>query len=138
MKVHIMLVDDDKDELIFFLDALKEVPCDDGYKCTYAGSLNQAAEMLKYLVPDFIFVDFKITGINEFQFLSAITDRPAFEKTKIYLYSIFSDETVTKTVMDLGVSGVVTKKHSKKELSSELKAVLTSPVMPAYVFSGGE
>ena len=138
MKVHIMLIDDDKDELTFFLDALKDVPCDEGFKCTYASDTKQAAEMLKYLVPDFIFVDFKMPGINGLQFLLTIKNRLGSEKPKVYLYSIFINEKIKKAALSLGVSGTLKKMFTIKSLSDELKAVLTSPVTPAYVFSGGE
>ena len=138
MKTHIMLVDDDKDELIFFLDALKEVSSEDGFKCTYASSAKQAAEMLKYLVPDFIFVDFEMPETNGLQFLSAIKNQLRSDKTKVYLYSIFNNEKIRHTALHLGASGIMKKLFTIKALSNELKAVLTSPVMPAYVFSGGD
>jgi DNA-binding response OmpR family regulator len=138
MKTHIMLVDDDKDELIFFLDALKEVPSEDGFKCTYANSAKQAAEMLKYLVPDFIFADFKMPGTNGLQLLLAIKNQLGSGKPKVYLYSIFESEKIKKAALNLGASGVIKKMYSIKALSKELIAVLKSPVTPAYVFSGGE
>ena len=138
MKVHIMLVDDDKDELTFFLDALKDVPCEGGFKCTYAASATQAAEMLKYLVPDFIFVDFKMPVINGLQLLLTIKNHFGSEKPKVYLYSIFINEKIKKAALNLGVSGTVKKMFTIKSLTEELKTVLTSPVTPAYVFSGGE
>jgi CheY-like chemotaxis protein len=138
MKIHVMLVDDDKDELTFFLDALKDIPCEDGFKCTYAGSAKQAGEILKFLVPDFIFVDYKMPQTNGLQFLLTIKNQLGLEKPKVYLYSIFIDEKVKKAALGLGAAGVIEKKYTIKALSDELKTVLTSPVMPAYVFSGGE
>jgi len=52
MKQHILFINEDKNELIFFPDALKIVPYHEGFKCTYASSPGQALEMLKFLVPD--------------------------------------------------------------------------------------
>lgn len=138
MKTHIMLVDNDKDELIFFLDALKQVPYEDGFKCTYAGSAGQAIEMLKYLVPDFIFVDFKMPEINGLEFLSMIRMQPWFQKSKVYLYSMFSNEAIEKAAFDLGASGILTKKYKINMLSKELTSILTPDMAPAYAFSGGE
>jgi hypothetical protein len=34
MKTHILLIDDDTDELVIFMDALRNVPHEDGFKCT--------------------------------------------------------------------------------------------------------
>lgn len=138
MKSHIMLIDDDKDELTFFLDALKNVPCEDGYKCTYAANPEQAVDMLKYLVPDFIFVDYQMTGMNGLQFLLAIKNQIGSEKPKVYLYSIFSNEKMKKIAVRLGAAGAMKKAYTIKALTEELRAVLVSPTVPAYVFTGGE
>ncbi|SRR5258706_12090935 len=138
MKIHLMLVDDDKDELTFFLDALKNVPCEDGFKCTYAGSAKQAGEILKYLVPDFVFVDYKMPETNGLQFLLTIKNQLGLEKPKVYLYSILTNEKFKKAALGLGATGAIKKMYTIKALSDELKTVLTSPGTPTYVFSGGE
>src|SRR5215212_5313895 len=124
MKTHILLIDDDKDELTFFLDALKSVPCEDGFKCTYANNARQAREMLKYLVPDYIFVDYKMSEMNGLQFLLAIKNQLGLEKPKVYLYSIFCNEKIKKAAMNLGATGAIQKLYTIKALSEELKAVL--------------
>ncbi len=93
MKRHILLVDDDKDELTIFMAALRKVPHDDGFKCTYAGNAAQAIEMLKYLVPDYIFADFNIPEMNGLDLLTYIKDQERFEKTRLCLYSnVISDK----------------------------------------------
>ena len=137
MKVHILLLDDDKDELGFFLDALKDVPCEDGFKCTFAGSASQAKEMLKYLIPDFIFVDHKMPETTGLQFLLGMKNQLGLEKPRVYLYSVFVDEKIEKAALSLGVTGVIKKMNTIKALSDELTTVLTSPMTPAYLFSGG-
>src|SRR5690348_4134639 len=104
MKQHIMLVDDDRDELTFFLDALRAVPCDDGFKCTYANSARQAQDMLKYLEPDFIFVDYNMPDTNGLQMLLDIKNKLGSEKPKVYLYSIFIDEKMQLAAKSLGAS----------------------------------
>jgi DNA-binding response OmpR family regulator len=137
MKPHIMLVDDDKDELTFFLDALKDVPTDDGFKCTYAADASQAAEILGCLEPDFIFVDFNMHGANGLQLLVHLKEKIRSPKSKIFLYSIYLNERIEKDALNLGAAGVVKKQYSIRELTTELRGVLTSPSTPAYVFSGG-
>ena len=98
MKKHILLVDDDKDELIIFMDALRRVPAEDGFKCTYASSTSQAIEMLKYLVPDYIFADFNIPGMNGLEFLQNVKGQQRFRSTQLLLYSMhISEETKNKS-----------------------------------------
>jgi len=60
------------------------------------------------------------------------------EKPKVYLYSIFTNEKVKRAALGLGATGAISKMYTIRALSEELKTVLTSPVTPAYVFSGGE
>ena len=92
MKKHILLVDDDKDELVIFMDALQKVPAEDGFKCTYASSTGQAIEILKYLVPDYIFADFNIPGMNGLEFLHHVRDQQRFANTQLLLYSTYISE----------------------------------------------
>src|SRR5437868_1285668 len=97
MKKHIILIDDDRDELVIFMDALRKVPTDDGFKCTYANSSEQAIEMLKYLVPDYVFADFNMPGMNGLELLHYIKAVERFRTTQLYLYSTFvSQETKDK------------------------------------------
>ena len=98
MKKHIILIDDDRDELVIFMDALRKVPSDDGFKCTYANSSAQAIEMLKYLVPDYVFADFNMPGMNGLELLHYIKTLERFRTSQLFLYSTFvSQETKDKT-----------------------------------------
>ncbi len=117
-------------ELSFFLDALKNIPYEDGFKCTYAGSTDQGREMLKYLVPDFVFVDYKMPETDGLEFLLAIKNQLGLEKPKVYLYSIFVNEKIERAALSLGASGAIKKVNTIKGLREKLKTVLTSPVTP--------
>jgi CheY-like chemotaxis protein len=136
MKLHIMLVDDDKDELTFFLEALKDVPADDGFKCTYASDAREA-EILRWLEPDFIFVDFNMPGGNGLQLLTRLKEKIRRDKPNIFLYSIYVNERIARAALNLGAAGVVKKQYTIRELTTQLASVLISPATPAYVFSGG-
>ncbi len=104
MKKHILLVDDDKDELIIFMDALRRVPAEDGFKCTYAATTPQAVEMLKYLVPDYVFADFNMPGMNGLQFLQSLKDQQRLANTKLCLYSTYISGEAKEMAVSLGVS----------------------------------
>jgi len=126
MKPHILLVDDDKDELSIFLDALRELPEDDGFKCTYADSGEKTLDILKYLVPDFIFVDFNMPGMNGLQLLSILTAQPNLKRAQVYLYSNQINEVLLKSAILLGARGCIRKTNSIHSLSHELESVLVS------------
>ena len=69
------------------MDALRRVPSDDGFKCTYAASVSHAIEMLKYLVPDHIFSYFNIPCMNGLDLLQYIRDQHRLSNAQLCLYS---------------------------------------------------
>jgi DNA-binding NtrC family response regulator len=135
MKTHILLIDADKDELTFLMDALKLVPHDDGFKCSYASSGEQAIEILRHLVPDLIFVDFKLQGMNGLQFLSQISSHQSLQRTRKYLYSTLINDVMSSAATKLGASGAVKKNFQITKLSDELERIMNMSPEPAYVFS---
>jgi len=137
MKQHLLLIDDDKDELNIFMDALREVPHDDGFKCTYASSTSQAIEMLKFLVPDFIFVDFNIPKMNGLEFIAFVSSQPHLKKTKLCLYSININEEIDKQAKSLGAS-CIKKSGTIEALVKSLSTVLVPSHSPAKVFRPGD
>ena len=136
MKTHILLIDDDKDELTFLMDALKLVPHDDGFKCTYANNAKQAIEMLHHLVPDIILVDFQMPGTNGLHFLSMINNQPSLQRTKKYLYSTFVNEIMSRNAVKLGATGCIKKSFKITDISDELEKIIVHSPEPAPVFQG--
>ena len=134
MKKHILLIDDDKDELIIFMDALRKVPHDDGFKCTFAGSARQAIEMLKYLVPDYIFSDFNMHEMNGIELLRYIKEQQTLKKTELCLYSGHIDaETARKAAM-IGAH-CIQKSGTIASLVRNLSRLFAMERQPHYVFS---
>jgi CheY-like chemotaxis protein len=125
MKQHILLIDDDKDEIIFFLDALRKVPHDDGFKCTYAGKPGKALEMLKLLIPDFIFVDLNMPEMNGLEFIALIKGQSQLKNTKICLYSRAINESISRLAAHLGAD-CVKKPSSINELAEDLSRLLVN------------
>ena len=134
MKKHILLVDDDKDELVIFMDALRRVPADDGFKCTYASSTEQAIEMLKYLVPDYIFTDFNMPLMNGLEFLKSIKGQQRFTNTQLCLYSTHISEEIQKRACILGIY-CIQKTGTIDSLSENLSGVFAVERQPHYIFS---
>jgi CheY-like chemotaxis protein len=135
---HILLIDDDKDELSIFLDALTEMKHEDGFKCTYSASTEQALKLLKFFVPAYIFVDLNIPRMDGLDFLSAIKNDPSLKHTKIYLYSTKISEATRQTAILLGASGCIGKTNTIHGLSVELKTILTMPSATSQFLSIGK
>ena len=133
MKQHILFIDDDKNELLFFLDALKQVPQEDGFKCTYASSSIQAIEMLKYLVPDFIFVDNKISEMNGLHIIRQIKNDERLRSTKVFMYSSSISEYTFWNAMQAGANGCIKKCDSIEKLTDELRSIFLSTSVSTYI-----
>lgn len=132
MKQHILIIDDDKDELTIFLDALKKMPWEDGFKCTYASNTNQALEMLRYLLPDFIFVDLNMPQSNGLDFLSTIRNDDKLKNTPVFLYSTAINKKSYECAMMLGAYGCIEKTNTIKELTEKLEAIFIPRLGPVY------
>ena len=133
MKQHILLIDDDKDELLIFMDALRRVPFDDGFKCTYAASTPQAIEMLKYLVPDYVFADFNMPGMNGLQFLVDLKNQRQLSKAQLFLYSTYISGEVKARAENLGIV-CIKKSDPIDSLAKGLSEVLAGKKKVNYSF----
>src|SRR4030095_14964980 len=133
MKKHILLIDDDKDELVIFMDALRRIPDEDGFKCTYASNPGQAIEMLKYLVPDYIFTDFNIPKMNGLEFLAFISNQAKFQNTGRYLYSTHLTDEIKIQAAELG-AGCVLKPATIGALTEELSGILSGRPKPSIPY----
>ena len=134
MKKHILLIDDDKDELIIFMDALRKVPDDDGFKCTYAESSSQAIEMLKYLRPDYIFADYNIPAMNGMELLQFIKGQHNLCRTKLCLYSGHIDAATARKAALIGVY-CIQKSGTIAETVKNLSRLFAMERQPQYFFS---
>jgi hypothetical protein len=121
MKTHLLFIGGSKNELSEFLEALGRVPEDDGFKCTYAITVSQGLEMLKYLVPDHILLNDVISEDECMQFMSVITMRPKLDAVKIHMYG--GDEIIANR---LGIPGCIRKSESLDSLVKQLTIVLAN------------
>jgi CheY-like chemotaxis protein len=121
MKKYILLVDDDTEELMIFLDALNKVPGD--FKCIYASTPQQAIEILKWAVPDYIFIDFNLPRLNGLQFLSILKTEEKLSHARKFLYSSHISEDLSKMAKVLGATGCIEKTDTIGILAVELRSI---------------
>src|SRR5215813_7104458 len=88
MKQHILIIDDDQDELMLFEDALEKVNSQKSFHCTHSVSATEALKILKNIMPDYIFVDFNMPEMNGIEFLNRLNKEGHLGKTKVYLHSM--------------------------------------------------
>lgn len=121
MKTHILLVDDDIDEMKTFVEALKEVL--EPFKCTYASNGIHALKMLLYLRPEAIFVDYNMPAMNGLEFVEEIKKNQDLQRIPVFLYSRYLSQDIIDRAEQMGVTGCMEKPASIEGLVKALKSV---------------
>jgi CheY-like chemotaxis protein len=80
----ILLIDDDEDEQFFFMEALKEI--DAPVTFFFAPTADEGIKLLKFLLPDIVFIDINMPVINGFDCLEIIKTDSSINKIPIIIY----------------------------------------------------
>ena len=134
MKQHILFIDTDKDQLVVFLEALKDISVEDGFKCTYATGPAHAAEMLKYLSPDFIFVGPNVSQLDYADLLAYLQRHIHHHDARVYI--IRQEEQETQVTLH-GVSGILENSSSSWGLRSQLQNIFAPYLNSGYKLTAG-
>jgi CheY-like chemotaxis protein len=84
-KKHILLIENDENEVEFFADALEESNLD--FLCSTARSTEQAIRMLKNIMPDIIFMDVRISKTAGSALSRRIKQIQSLRKIPVIMYS---------------------------------------------------
>ena len=132
MKKHLLLIDEDLNEMVSFMEILKNIK--DSFKCTYAQSGRQAIEKLQHTTPDYIFIDYELSEMNALQVVSAIRFKSKLKESKVYLYSDYFSDDTSKMARMLGAAGCIEKSGEFSGLVHKFKAIFSPELLPSYVF----
>jgi len=122
MKTHILLVDDDIDEVKLFVEALKGVI--GTFKCTYASNGIHALKMMLYLKPEAIFADYNMPAMNGIEFAKEVKKVQELRDIPLFIYSTYISTDIIQKAKDAGISGCLEKPSTMAQLSDSLKKVL--------------
>ena len=120
----VLLVEDDIDDQIIFLEALKQA--DASLKCIIK---NNGLEALKYLnactvLPTFLFLDLNMPVMNGKEFLTELHKLSRLSKIHVIIYSTHMSELIMKETADLGAQYYLKKPESFESLCNSLKLIL--------------
>jgi len=132
MKKRVLLVEEDKDQLVSFLEIFKHI--EGPLKCTHADSGRQALDVLQHTVPDFIFIDYDLSEIDALQLVAAIRFQAKLRETKLYLYSGSITDESSKMARMLGATGCIEMSGEISDLIHKFKAIFSPELLPSYVF----
>lgn len=118
------LVDDDDDDQEIFKSALQEI--DPAIKCVIANNGADALERLSNdsFLPDFIFLDLNMPGINGKQCLAEIKKSSRLRSVPVIIYSTTVSEKDMEEINLLGASTFFTKPSRYSELIQTLSRLL--------------
>ena len=117
---HIIIVDDDTEQLLQFKEHLKEF-----YEVTIAGSGRTLFKYLEKFPVDLILLDYLMPEMDGPAVLSMLRAIPEYEAIPvIFLTGVSEKETVIKTLVDLKPQGYVLKPSKKSEIVAKIIDVL--------------
>lgn len=118
----ILLIDDDKEELLILDQAFKVggLP----YSCVWAGGLERAFQLLNEVLPDYILIDYNMPKANGIECLEQVRNLPGIDKIPIVMYSSHLSEENRRQALDKGAAGYIQKTSSLLQLIKSLKKAL--------------
>jgi len=124
--ISILIVDDDPDDLELFIEALFEIH--PSIRCHSAANGKDALLMLenfkKNQLPDYIFLDLNMPGMNGKQCLIEIKKDKVLHEIPVIIYTTSSIEEDVQETRHLGASFFLTKPEKFDELKNALSYII--------------
>jgi CheY-like chemotaxis protein len=117
----VLLIDDDEDEQFFFTEALKEIGAP--VKLFFAPTANEGIKLLKFLLPDIVFMDINMPALSGFDCLEIIKCDTRISKIPIIIYSTGINEVVFREALKKGAFACMKKQDTIKELAFALREI---------------
>lgn len=122
-----LLIDDDTDEHEFFLLALQ-----DHYDCSTCWCAHSVAEAVQLVAgetcdaPDFIFMDWRLNGIDAALAISILMLESAFKAKPLFVLSLMPPALGSDDLQRLGIRQMIRKQGSIQEFGTALKQAIES------------
>lgn len=123
--MHILLADDDRDDQVCFIKALKMLPI-----LAQFAAVDNGEKLMEYLfrnfekLPDILFLDLNMPRKNGFECISEIQLNPRLRQLPIIIYSTFLHKSVIDLLYQNGAYYYI-----RKCPASELKEILRTVLM---------
>lgn len=121
-----MLIDDDEDDVLFFMDALQEI--DPSLRLMTASNGEEALQMLlarDTLIPDYIFLDMNMPLVNGRECLIRIRQVDSLSAVPVIIYSTSTGRTEAAGLVSLGASYYLTKPFRFSEMIKSIRFILS-------------
>ena len=122
-KRHILLIEDDKNDMLFFAEAYKQTQIPS--KCTWAQSGEQALSQLAYITPDIVFLDLEMPYKNGLECLVELRNNPLLNKLPAMVLSSTMRPANIQTAYEMGANLFLHKSSRYTEYANCLKQVMS-------------
>jgi CheY-like chemotaxis protein len=122
---HILLVDDDEDEHLFFKWSLEKIRTDIALSCAFSST--EAIALLEETVPAMIFLDINLPGADGFDCLASIRKMYHIKDVPVYMYSTEISAGTIHRSTSLGANGCIKKSRNHDLLAKMIGENLTLP-----------
>ncbi len=120
-----LCIDDDRDDLEFLGEALKEI--DSNCSCHFARDGEEGINLLKWSIhPDLVFLDVNMPLMDGKQTLRAIRDNKEFNEIPICILSTTITSSDKLSFARMGANFCIEKASTYLELCNSIKPVVTS------------
>ena len=128
MRKHVLLIDDDADDIELFKEALFEAdPESTFHYYDDAALLINRMDHLKNNKPDIIFLDINMTSISGWDCLNMLREYNLLTSIPVIMYSTSSHKKEVEQALNEGAWGFVTKPSNYKQLIQLLQKILYTP-----------
>lgn len=127
-RLHLLLADDDADDLDFFRDALHTIPVP-----VQLTTVNDGAQLMKWLtqttipLPDYIFLDLNMPRKNGLQCLTEIKANPALKALPVIILSTASNPAEIDQLYQIGAQFYIQKPNDFGQLIQTIDRFLKMP-----------
>ena len=117
----ILCIDDDSEDVELFCEAVRTI--DESYTCVVAKNGQQGLEVLRYLLPDFIFLDVNMPVLDGKSTLKAIRGTTVFKQLPICMYSTSITSWENEMYRSMGADHCMVKPNSFDKLCEALRSI---------------
>jgi len=126
MSKRILIIDDDPDDIEFFIEALRSI--DGTFECAQAANGEEGLSNLRTSAfpPEYIFLDLNMPRLNGKEFLSEIKKDGRLSAIPVIMYSTSGIESDIRESLQLGARDFIVKPTRLKDLSDRIEAVMSA------------
>lgn len=128
MSKRILIIDDDADDIEFFIEAVHGI--DASIECSQATNGEEGLSRLRRgeVNPEYIFLDLNMPRLNGKEFLAEIKKDGKLSSIPVIMYSTSGIESDIKESMRLGAQDFIVKPTRLSELTERIESVMNTGV----------